>query len=165
MKDNIHFRTADTKDSELVSELIRESFKRQADILAIKKEEYPNYVAFETAENTQKRMTQGDSIVIAYLGDKPIGTVSFSNDSDQIHKGYIKRLAVIPEFRECGYGSLLMGYAEMKLKERNVMLVELSIVAQFEKLQSYYEGLGYVPQIRKSFSGLPFEVLFMEKTI
>jgi len=115
--EHINFKLADMKDSELVSKLIRESFKKQADILAIRKEEYPNYVAFETAEGVQKRMAQGDVIIIAYLKEEPIGTVSFSTDLNQVHKGYIKRLAVIPEFRGYGYGNLLMGYAEMKLKD------------------------------------------------
>lgn len=72
-------------------------------------------------------------------------------------------MAVIPEFRGFGYGNLLMDYTEMRLEEQGVKLIELSIVAKFEKLQRFYERLGYIPKDKKSFPSLPFEVLF--KTI
>jgi ribosomal protein S18 acetylase RimI-like enzyme len=161
----VSFKLADTKDSKLISELIGKSFKNQVDILGIRKEEYPNYVAFETAEGVKERIYKGDVIIIAYLKDEPIGTVSFNIDSNQVYKGYIKRLAVIPEFRGYGYGNMLMDDTEMKLKERGVTLVELSLVAQFEKLQRFYERLGYTAKEKKFVSSLPFEILFMEKVI
>lgn len=155
----------DATRAEGISHIIRNSFKKQAELLGIRKEEYPNFVAFETVEGVQNRIKNGDHIVIAYYEDEPIGTISYKIDSKQLDKGYIKRLAVLPEFRGNKYGELLMDYAETWLKKNQISRIELSIVAQFDRLQRYYERLGYIPRERKSFSSLPFEVLYMEKTI
>lgn len=58
-----------------------------------------------------------------------------------------------------------MGYAETRLKKNKITHVELSVVAQFNRLKRYYERLGYLPREKKVFSSLPFEVLFMEKEL
>lgn len=49
----------------VISEIIGRSFKREAELLGIIKEEYPNYVAFETALGVQKRFKNGDRIVLS----------------------------------------------------------------------------------------------------
>lgn len=154
---------ADSGSCGVISEIIAQSFMRQAQSLGIKKEEYPNYVAFETASGVQQRLHKGDRIALICLQDKPVGTISFNADAGQINKGYIKRLAVLSQFRGNGYGERLMDYAETRLKKNKVARVELSIAAQYEGLQRYYQRLGYVPREKKFFRSLPFEVLFMEK--
>lgn len=40
-------------------------------------------------------------------------------------------------------------------KKQGVTLIELNIAAQFKSLQKFYEGLGYIPGERRSFSTLP----------
>lgn len=159
----LRFELVDSICCELISEIISKSFQKQAELRGIKKEKYPNFVAFETAEGVQKRIKNGDHVALAYLHNKGIGTVSYKVDSNQSDKGYIKRLAVLPEFRGNKYGELLMEFAETWLKKNKVTRVELSIVAQYNGLQRYYERLGYFPREKKFFSSLPFEVLYMEK--
>lgn len=159
------FRPVGREDAELIAGVVRKSFAAQAEILNIKEGEYPNFVAFETAGRVLKRMDRGDRIIAAYLRHELIGTVSYSVDSRQPGRGYIRRLCVLPGYRGKEYGALLMAYAEGMLADGAVQIVELSIVARFHRLQRYYELLGYTPGERKTFPSLPFEVLFMEKVL
>ncbi|GBF35079.1 GCN5-related N-acetyltransferase [Desulfocucumis palustris] len=151
--------------SEIISELIMESFSQQAKILGITEKEYPNFVAFETPGKVSRRIKRGERVVLGYLLEKPVGTVSYKMDDNAPAKGYIKRLAVLPEFRGKGYGALLLDYAERRLLECGANRVEISIVAQFRRLMEYYRSLGYRPVEVKVFNTLPFEVLYLEKTI
>lgn len=56
-----------------------------------------------------------------------------------------------------------MEYAEGELKKNGIKVVEISIVAQFERLQRYYERMGYVLREKKMVPSLPFEVTYMVK--
>ncbi len=158
----LNLREAQVEDAEIISKIIRESFKTQSEILKISEDDYPNYVAFETVESVANRMDRSDTIVIAYLNDKPVGTVSFRNDPEEEQRGHIIRLAILPRFRGHSYGEHLMAYAETKLRERGVKFIELCIVAQFKRLREYYENLGYTPRETRSHAGFPFEILYME---
>ncbi len=161
----LRFRHTDPDYVEIISELIMKSFSQQAGILGITEKEYPNFVAFETPERVRNRISRGDRVVLGYLLENIAGTVSYKIDDNVPAKGYVKRLAVLPEFRGKGYGARLMDYAEKKLSEYGVTRVEISIVARFQRLMEYYRSLGYIPVEVKVFNTLPFEVLYLEKTI
>lgn len=155
----------DVTFSEVVSGIVRESFKKQAEELGLNAEEHSGFAAFETAEDVKSRIKGGDRVVLAYSGEDPVGTISFCVDSEQPLKGYIKRLAVLPEFRGRGFGRELMSYAEGQLKRLGVSRVELAIVKKFKPLQRFYKQLGYLPIETRSYPFLPFEVLYLEKQV
>ncbi|BCG58823.1 hypothetical protein [Paenibacillus sp. URB8-2] len=52
----ITINKASIEDAKNISEIIRISFKKQAELINISEAEYPNYVAFETEENTKSRI-------------------------------------------------------------------------------------------------------------
>jgi len=139
---------------ELVCHIIKESFQKQAKILAITQEKYLNFVAFETVERVPKRMNSGDQVIISFINDEPMGTVSYKADH-ALQKGIIRRLAVLPKYRGYGYGELLMSQAEQQLKQENIRYIELAIVAQFQGLQRYYERLGYMAKEKNFFPPYP----------
>jgi GNAT superfamily N-acetyltransferase len=159
-----HLREATIDDARTIASLIRRSFSRQVDILEIRRSECPEYVGFETAEAVRGRMRRGGRVLVAELAGRLVGTVTYSL-AGKSPKGDIGRLAVLPEHRGRGLGRVLMGAAEAALGQMGVVVVEVSIVAKFHRLRSYYETLGYTATRRQRFDALPFEVLFMEKRI
>ncbi|HEV8245203.1 MAG TPA: GNAT family N-acetyltransferase [Polyangiaceae bacterium] len=110
-------------------------------------------------------MASGAHVALAYLGEEVIGTVSSAFDRVSEESGEIMRLAVLPRYRGNDYGRELMMCAETQLRTAGALVAELSIVAQFRRLQSYYERLGYSAKSLKRVASLPFEVLFMEKKL
>ncbi len=149
-----------------VADIIRCSFRAQAEILKLNESQYPQYVAFETAAKVITANQRGAQLVLAWDAGTAIGTVRYRIENSNVpQKGYISRLAVLPEYRGQRYGRQLMNYAESQLWAANVRTVEISIVAQFIKLQQYYEQMGYNPQQIQAVSSLPFAVLTMEKAL
>jgi hypothetical protein len=57
-----------------------------------------------------------------------------------------------------------MGQAEKRLRQLGVKTLRLSLVKPFHKLQAFYERQGYVAGETKQYHGVPFEVLYMEKS-
>lgn len=161
----VTIRPAVLAEAGVVASLIRRSFVAQVEVLGIRESEYPNYVGFETTDGVQRRMAAGFHVALACQGEKSIGTVSWSPDAHIAASGDIMRLAVLPSARGSGYGRRLMGHAEEQLTMRGASVARLTIVAQFERLRKYYEGQGYaVTEIRRV-SSLPFELMFMEKSL
>jgi predicted N-acetyltransferase YhbS len=156
-------RTATPEDAPLVAEIIRRSFAAQAELTGVNPEEHPSSVAFETAQIVLERMQDGEVAVLAHLDDQPVGSVRYKVDFDDSRKGHINRLAVLPVFRGQGHGQALMTSAENALRELGVRQIEIAIVADFDRLQAYYEHLGYTPTHKRPVHGLPFEVLFQLK--
>lgn len=132
----LDIKVAAQSDAETVASIIRRSFTRQAQLLELTPASCPTYVAFETAAGVQRRIETGCHVVLAFRGEAPIGTVScvLRDDCDY---GEIMRLAVLPQYRGNAYGRQLMAYAERYLFTKGATVLELSIVAQFRRLQTY----------------------------
>jgi GNAT superfamily N-acetyltransferase len=131
-------REAMFDDARAIASLIRRSFRRQVDILELRRSECPEYVGFETADRVRRRMQQGNHILVAHLAGRLIGTVAFGWVVRDSPKGEIARLAVLPSYRGTGLGRVLMGAAEAALGQIGGTVVEICIVAKFDRLRSYY---------------------------
>lgn len=161
----IRLELAGEEQAALIAGMIQESFKKQAAILEINDATHPNYAGFESPERVRARMRSGDRAVLLYSDDTAVGTISYQVSPESNTRGYIKRFAVLPQHRGRGLGPLLMNYAEQELLEIGVIRAEISIVARFERLQRYYERLGYDVFDRKTVAAFPFEILFMAKSL
>lgn len=157
----IQMKKADVRDAQIISNLIRESFKQQAEILQISATDYPGYVAFESAAMAKERLQRTEVYLLLEHGT-PIGTIGFSQ---QGQTGYIERLAVIPEHRGHKYGQVLLRFAEAELYGTGCTKINLTIVARFLRLRAYYENLGYSHYQTKLVPSLPFEVAYLSKVI
>lgn len=157
----LHIKKADVRDAQILSTLIRKSFKQQADELQISGTDYPGYVAFESTEMAQERLQRTEVYLLLEHGT-PIGTIGFSQ---QGQTGFIERLAVIPEHRGHQYGQVLLRYAEAELYGMGCTKIHLTIVAGFLRLRAYYENLGYSHYLTKPVPSLPFEVAYLSKRI
>ncbi|WP_187355306.1 GNAT family N-acetyltransferase [Paenibacillus tengchongensis] len=152
---------AGADDGNQISDIIRSSFQRQAQLLGISENEFPNYVAFESAASASSRIA-GTQVYLMKLDEQPLGTIGLYATGGT---GYIERLAVLPASRGRGYGEQLLYFAENELLQLGCSVVQVSIVAEFTRLKSYYERQGFQETLRRNYSSLPFEVLFLEKPL
>lgn len=162
---NLQLRQVGRAEAEVVADIIRRSFEAQAVALGLQEDDCPAYVAFETVDRVLKRMERGESVVVGYVDQEPVGSVSYQVTSPFHRKGTISRLAVLPDYRGNQFGFDLMRYAEDRHKQEGVVVVEISIVAQFKRLRQYYKMQGYVADRTETFASLPFEVLFLGKSM
>jgi len=70
------------------------------------------------------------------------GVVIVSNDG---RKGWINRLAVLPEFREQGIASALVREAEKRLRKLGIEIFAAHIEEENGSSKELFEELGYVP--------------------
>ena len=79
--------------------------------------------------------------LLAYLGDRPVGTARIRRLNDQTAK--LERLAVLQEVRKLGIGKKIVQQAVEYLTEAAV--TEIVIHAQ-QPVQAFYQRLGFLPE-------------------
>jgi len=84
---------------------------------------------------------------VTIIDNQVIGTIMAGYDG---HRGWIYSVAVHPEHRKQGIGSLLVSQDECALAERGCMKINLQIVAGNESVAAFYESLGYAVEQRVS---------------
>jgi len=70
-----------------------------------------------------------------------VGVVLGTHDG---RKGWINRLAVLPEYRHRGIGKLLVDHAERRLNERGIRIVTCLIEGDNDASKAFFQRLGYV---------------------
>ena len=134
-------------------------------LLKMTPEAFPNYVSFETGDKVLLDVDNGKVVFLGEINGIFVGTVRCNVDHADVSKGQIGKLAVLPEYRRNMFGELLMKHAEVYLKQCNVSKIKISMVAHFSKLQRYYEQMGYMVKDTRSIHSLPFNVMFLEKSL
>lgn len=81
------------------------------------------------------------SILIAEQNNIAIGTVFATHDG---RKGWINRLAVVPEFRKKGIGKLLVEKAEKILNDKGIGIIACLIEEYNQTSFETFQKLGYV---------------------
>lgn len=108
---------------------------------------------YESAHNEpslviDKKLAADDGLFfVALIANQVIGTIMAGYDG---HRGWIYLVAVHPEHRKQGIGSLLVSHAERALTERGCMKINLQIVAGNESVAAFYASLGYTVEQRVS---------------
>lgn len=153
------------RKAETVAAIVQAAFEAQAKMLGMDCEKHPFYAAFETARMVLDRMERGEKVILAWLDGTAVGTVRYALDAEDACRGWIHRLAVLPEHRGNGFGDELMAFAEKRLRELGAKTAHLALMAQFGGLQRYYESHAYCAYEQKKFDAVPFDTLFMRKTL
>ena len=78
---------------------------------------------------------------------------------------YLERLAVLPAQRRQSFGRALVDHALDMARELGSNQVDIGIIAAQTELKEWYKKKGFVEQRKARFPHLPFEVLFMSKTL
>ena len=78
---------------------------------------------------------------------------------------YLERLAVIPAQQRLGFGRALVDHVLDAARLLGARQVDIGIIAEHFELKEWYKKIGFVEQRKAHFPHLPFEVLFMSKTL
>ena len=95
----------------------------------------------------KKRAVADGLFFVALSRGAVAGTVMAGYDG---HRGWIYSMAVHPDYRERGIGSLLLAHAEERLISRGCLKINLQIIVGNERVQSFYEAHGYCVEERIS---------------
>lgn len=155
----ISIREATKDDVELLAQLIRDSFKDVADRFSLSSDNAPTHPSHCTAKWIESALDKGIEYFILESEGKPHGCVALEHASADVC--YLERLAVIPEFRQRGFGEALVRHVLEQAKSMGAKRVEIGIIAEQFDLRGWYEKLGFVVKGTKHFDHLPFQVAFM----
>ena len=77
----------------------------------------------------------------AAMEETLVGVVLGTHDG---RKGWINRLAVLPEVRERGIGKALVKEVELRLNELGILIVTCLVEGENDASKVFFESLGYV---------------------
>jgi len=156
-------REATIKDRELLSKMIRESFRDVAKRFSLTAENCPRHPSNCTTSWIDSDMERGVQYFISYFDGRPTGCVGV--ESQNSHICYIERLSVLPGMRGKHFGSRLVKHALDFSASRGAERVSIGIIAEQTELRDWYKKFGFVEVQTKSFHHLPFQVCLMEYEI
>ena len=152
-------RTACPGDEEMLSRLIRQSFKDVARRFGLTLQNCPKHPSNCSAQWLKNDFLRGVSYYILELEGQPAGCAAFELADPGL--GYLERLAVLPPFRCNGYGLCLVDHVFAAAKARGAKYLSIGIIAGQTELKHWYQKVGFVEDETRTFEHLPFAVTFM----
>ena len=156
---SIIIREATTDHAPILTDIIKKSFLNVAKKFNLTKKNAPKHPSNCQEYWIYSALEKGVKYYLLELEDAPIGCVALELANTEIC--YLERLAVLPSFREKGYGTTLVKYLINKAREAKQRRIEIGIIADDVKLRKWYEKLGFHTKNKAKFDHLPFEVIFM----
>ncbi len=95
-----------------------------------------------------KKLAARDGLFfVALLDGRVVGTVMAGYDG---HRGWLYSVAVHPDHRQQGIGSLLVAQAERALTELGCLKINLQVLENNASVTAFYASLGYAVEPRVS---------------
>lgn len=157
--EQVQVRNATWSDQDVLLELIREGNRDVATRWGLTTENCPTHPSFLSMARLEEAIERGDRYFLAMRGEKAIGCVGMDSHSKQTVT-FVKRLAVLPRWREGGVGTLLLEHVIKQAAADGRIFVELAIIADDQLLRQWYERRGFRHTGNKTFDHLPFAVSF-----
>ncbi len=156
---SVELREAAGKDIPTLTSLIRKSFRDVAERFGLTPQNSPTHPSNCADEWIKTALSKSVKYFILESSGIPCGCVALEQASVEVC--YLERLAVLPEHRKNGFGSLLVRHAISEAKKLHVQRVEIGIIAAHIELKDWYERLGFHVRNTAEFDHLPFAVAFM----
>ena len=154
-----HIRRATEEDIPLLAALIRTSHKDVAIRFNLKAKKCPTHPAFCTDEMIKKSAAKGEEFYILMDESRAVGCVALLRANRDVF--YMERLAVLPEYRSCGCGSLLANFCIQLARKRAARRVVVGVIADQTELIEWHRWLGFRFKQYARFPDLPYSVAFM----
>jgi ribosomal protein S18 acetylase RimI-like enzyme len=143
--------------------IIRRAFGTVADEMGYTEVSVPVFPAFITVEKLKVLKARGAVFFGLFIDGKQIGFVAVEKENDG--KYYMKRLAVLPEFRHGGYGREMVNHVIEYVKNKGNNKLHITIVDDNPVLKKWYLEMGFKETSVQKFEHLLFMVSFMELDI
>jgi N-acetylglutamate synthase-like GNAT family acetyltransferase len=160
---NYTIRRCTQKDTGVLVETIRESFRDVAERFCLSEENAPRHPSNCTAEWIHQEMGRGVIYFILESENVVSGCVALEVASSEAC--YLERLGVLPSQRRHGIGKALVGHVLSEAKLLSALHVDIGIIAVDTELKAWYKRLGFIEAETKEFSHLPFRVTFMSHNL
>lgn len=156
---HVCIRLATEADVPLVASAIRTAFRGVAERFHLTSENCPRHPSNCTPEWIRADIEKGIAYYVLECDGAPCGCVGTERrPSDTC---YMKRLAVLPDRRNRGFGRALVLHVIEEARRQGLTRVELGTIAEHTELRRWYERLGFVVKETCRFEQLPFEVTYM----
>ena len=156
-------RRAAIEDSSLLADLIAGSFREVAKRFGLDRDNCPSHPSLITSDRVERGFRLGTEFLLAFTGTGPCGCVGLRRPAEGV--GTMEKLAVAPAFRHQGLGRILVREAFSLAQLAGATHVEIGIIARQRALRAWYESMGFRAVRSARFETLPFEVLFLQKTL
>jgi len=159
MQRALHIRPAAEKDTPILSELIRRSFRDVADkfgLTPVNAARHPSNCEDSWVEDD---MRKGITYYLLECDSQTVGCVALERSTPDVC--FLNRLAVLPAWRGKGFGKMLVRHAFDEAQKLAFSRVHIAIIAEHDELKRWYLRLGFVAQETKAFPHLPFKVTYL----
>jgi GNAT superfamily N-acetyltransferase len=154
-------KRAKIEDAKILSSIISESNKDVAKEFGLNINNAAKHPSFCTKEWVLSDFEKGEEYFLYFKDNLPVGCVAFENP--RIGVAYLNRLCVLSEFRHHNIGKELVWFIFDYAKRKDIKRLSIGIIAKNTRLKNWYLNLGFVEGETKTFSYLPFDVLFMNR--
>ena len=162
MKDPV-IRKVGFEELDACAGLIRESFGTIAEQFHLTRRNCPTNGAFIERAWLETEWRRGILMYALCRGEVPVGFVQLDRTSPGVCE--LKKLAVRPEYRHLGYGTLLLSFARRRAAELSAEKITIGIIEENVVLKEWYRANGFAHTGTKRFEHLPFTVGFMELSL
>jgi ribosomal protein S18 acetylase RimI-like enzyme len=157
---NYIIREVNDHELERCADVIRRGFGTVAEEFGLTVENCPTNGAFIKTERLVIDKSKGKRMYVLIADDEIIGYMQIE---EVVNNNYeVQKITVLPEFRHCGYGKIMLDYAKEKIKELKGTKITLGIIEENELLKRWYLKNGFVHVGTHKFNHLPFTTGFME---
>lgn len=145
------------------AEIVRTAFLTVAKEFNFTKENAPGNPAFIQAHDLEGLHKKGVELFGFFHDGKQIGFVAIEKVNDTLF--YMKRLAVLPEFRSKGIGKEIMDFVFDYIRKAGGKTLGIALINKNTVLKKWYLNYGFVEIEVKKYEKLPYEICFMEKGV
>ncbi len=153
-------REANIEDSEILADIISESFKDVANRFSLTPENCPRHPSNYTASWVESDFKRGVRYFILYQDNTPVASVGLEIPGPEVC--YLERLSVVPEMRGNRFGIELVRHTIKCAASNGIQKISIGIIDKHTELKKWYKNLGFIETGTRSFPHLPFTVCFME---
>lgn len=125
-----------------IKELISYSFKEN-----FKDKEIPNEYIEDKTKELEQYLKEGKALLFCCFDNEILCGMAWCHDIDRFEKRiHIANIAVKPEYRNKGYGSLLIKEIEKYAYENNYSGIDLMVTVSNENSVNFYKKNGFIEE-------------------